>query len=139
VDDLNREIWLSKEHLNQMREHVHDSLPEEACGLVAGQERQVVCVYPVENILHSPVRFRMNPEIQIKVFMEMERKNWDILAIYHSHPEGPEHPSPTDIVESSYPQAVHLIWFRAAGQWRCRGYFITGQRYEECTVRIVPS
>jgi proteasome lid subunit RPN8/RPN11 len=135
VDNLTREIWLSIEHLEQMLQHVKSVLPHEACGLVAGQGHRSTWVYPVENILHSPVRFRMDPQKQVMVLLEMERKDWDILAIYHSHPEGPEHPSTTDIAEASYPEAAYLIWSRITGKWRCKAYRISGQDIHEVTIK----
>jgi proteasome lid subunit RPN8/RPN11 len=47
----------------------------------------------------------------------MEAQGLEMVGIYHSHPHGPDSPSPTDIAEAYYPDAVYLIWFRQDGEW----------------------
>lgn len=120
-----------------MRADVQARLPHEACGLVGGLELHALHIYPVTNALHSPVRFRMDPNEQVHVFLELERRGWDLLAIYHSHPAGPDHPSPTDLAEAAYPEAVNLIWALKGGQWGCRGFVIQGDRFTETPIWVV--
>lgn len=101
-----------------MLDHLRACLPEEACGLLGGQlgdpstGRPARCqaVVPVPNALHSPVRFRMAPEEQLKAFYWLEQQQLDLLAIFHSHPTGPSHPSRTDLAEFAYPGVLYLIW-----------------------------
>jgi proteasome lid subunit RPN8/RPN11 len=121
----------------QMRDDAEARLPQEACGLVGGVQRRAMQVYPVANALHSPVQYRMEPEEQVRIFLDLEKLGWDLLAIYHSHPAGPDHPSPTDLAEAAYPEAVYLIWFPSAGEWACRGYLITTDQYAEVPVRVI--
>ncbi len=131
-------LWLLPEHWEQMAEDVTRRVPEEACGLVAGQNGHSLAVYPVENILHSIMRFRMHPEQQVKVYFEILAKGWDLAAIYHSHPAGPPSPSPTDIAEAAYPEAVTLIWFPGQEAWGCRGYRIWETQVAEVAVCRLP-
>jgi proteasome lid subunit RPN8/RPN11 len=91
---------------------------------VAGYEGTSCAVFPVTNVLHSPVRFLMDPEEQLAVFHQVEEQDWQLLAIYHSHLQGPEQPSPTDIAEAYYPELVNLIWSNITGAWICRGFSI---------------
>ena len=84
----------------------------------------MIVVHPVTNILHSPVRYRMDPQEQLRAFQEIDEAGLELLAIYHSHPNGPEEPSPTDIAEAYYPEVVYLIWSLASGNWQCRGFKI---------------
>jgi proteasome lid subunit RPN8/RPN11 len=107
-----------------MQADVQARSPEEACGLVAGSGSQPQNVIPIANILHSPVRYRMDPQAQIDAFLALENQGQELLAIYHSHPAGPETPSPTDIAEAYYPDSLYLIWSPAAAGWRCRGFQI---------------
>ncbi len=134
-----RKIWLTETHWNQMLADVCERVPVEACGLVAGMNDHSQTVYPVENIKHSPVRFLMDPEEQLRVFQEIDDRNWDLLAIYHSHPNGPDHPSPTDLQEAAYPEAAHLIWSRRSSQWHCRGFLIAENNYQEIQLHIIPN
>jgi len=97
-----------------MRQHILERVPEEACGLVAGTGGCSRVVFEVENILQSPVRFRMEAGEQIRAFLEIEKSGMDLLAIYHSHPQGPDQPSTTDLEEFAYPGTPYLIWYPEA-------------------------
>ena len=130
------ELRISSVLLEQMVQHVMQLVPEEACGLLAGADREVLKVYPVTNILHSPVRYRMDPAEQLKVFMEIDQSGWELVGIYHSHPGGPDHPSITDLREAYYPEAVFLILSPAGETWRFRGYRIRDGMAREVVVRI---
>jgi proteasome lid subunit RPN8/RPN11 len=66
----------------------------------------------------------MEPEEQVRIFLSLEKLGWDLLAIYHSHPSGPDHPSSTDLAEAAYPESVYLIWFPQESEWACRGFLI---------------
>jgi proteasome lid subunit RPN8/RPN11 len=107
-----------------MLAHVMACLPEEACGLVGSpqsdgpagpspvngaQTIEAVIVLPVENELHSQVRFRMAPAEQLKAFYRLEEQKLELAAIYHSHPQGPVHPSATDLAEFAYPGVWMVI------------------------------
>lgn len=135
VDSLDAaSLWLPALLWEQMRADVQARLPHEACGLVGGLQRHALQIYPVVNVLHSPVRFRMEPNQQVRIFLELESRGWDLLAIYHSHPTGPDHPSPTDLAETAYPEAVSLIWYPEAGEWHCRGFLISENQFSEIPI-----
>lgn len=128
MDQLNRyhqhSIQLTREQFDIMRADVALRFPEEACGLVAGLAGRVQSVSPVTNILRSPVRYRMDPHEQLHFFKTIEENRWELTAIYHSHPNGPEKPSRTDIDECYYPDVIQLIWFKKLSDWSCKGYYI---------------
>ena len=119
-----------------MRADVRERAPEEACGLIAGRDNAAREVIPVTNALHSPVRYRMDPQEQLAAFNRIEELDLEIIAIYHSHPGGPDHPSPTDVAEAFYPEAVYLIWFRSEQDWDCRGFTISEEKVEEVPIYI---
>jgi proteasome lid subunit RPN8/RPN11 len=107
-------------------------LPEEACGILGGCGEEVRLAIPVENELHSPNQFRMQPEAQLKAFLHLEEQGLDLLAIWHSHPSGPSGLSPSDLVQAYYPEAALLVWSPAgASEWQLRGFFITQGKGEE--------
>ena len=66
----------------------------------------------------------------------MEELGFELLAIYHSHPNGPDHPSPTDLAEHAYPETAALIWYPQAGVWRCRAFWINEAVYKEINCAI---
>jgi proteasome lid subunit RPN8/RPN11 len=119
-----------------MQEEVSKRAPEEACGLIAGRDQIAWEVIPVTNALHSPVRYRMDPQEQLEAFNRIEELGLEIMAIYHSHPAGPAYPSPTDIAEAFYPETVYLIWFRSDQGWNCRGFWINEEEVEEVSIYI---
>ena len=92
--------------------------------MVAGVDQISYEVFPVTNILHSPVRYQMDPEQQLECLNQIDENQWDLQAIYHSHPPGLNEPSPIDIAEASYPGVIHLIWSQTNGEWNCQGYLI---------------
>lgn len=118
-------------HHQQMIEHLESCLPEEGCGLIAGSGDIAEAVLTVTNELHSPVRFRMNPTEQLEKLIWLEDTGLTLLAIFHSHPAGPDFPSETDLAEFSYPDTNALIYSKESGTWQARGYQISGLTYRE--------
>ena len=139
MDKVNsQELILLRLHWEQMRTWVSSATPEEACGLIAGINRTSSRIYPVENELHSPVRFRLHPQKQLDAFIDIESRGLDFLAIYHSHPKGPGFPSQTDLAEFAYPEVLSLIWYPEQGSWQCRCYEIKDLMYIEINIRKIP-
>ncbi len=129
-------LRLSRALYERMREDVSCRAPEEACGIIAGKSRQAKKVYVITNALHSPTAFRMEAQEQIDAFLEIEKEDKEILAIYHSHPTGPETPSETDIAEFAYPGVFMLIWYKHDAGWDCRNFIIDKMRVIEAGIKI---
>jgi proteasome lid subunit RPN8/RPN11 len=110
-----------------METEVSSKAPEEACGIVAGRRNHSEIVIPVTNILHSVTSFRMEPKEQLNAFLLAEERSLDILAIYHSHPDGIDKPSFTDFDELTFPGIIYLIWYKDVDRWNCRGYLMRSQ------------
>ena len=131
---LSNTLW------KQMRNHAIKGAPREVCGLIAGRMKddsyQALKIIPITNILHSPNRYRMDPEEQILAFNEIESMGVELIGIYHSHPHGPEYPSERDINESFYPECANLIWSRSESSWSCRGYFIKNRNFSEVQILL---
>jgi proteasome lid subunit RPN8/RPN11 len=66
-------------------------------------------VYPLPNTEQSPVRYLADPQAQLDAMLAIEESGLEIVGIYHSHPDAPAFPSPTDVAMAAYPNAVHLI------------------------------
>jgi len=106
-----------------MLKHVERYVPLESCGLLAGKNDRVEKVFVVRNQAQSPARFVMDPYEQLKAFDWIESNGLDLLAIFHSHPTGPETASVTDITEAAY-EVVHIIWSWDGKAWKARGFWI---------------
>jgi proteasome lid subunit RPN8/RPN11 len=137
MDSLEGKLYLRKNHWQLMLNDINQRSMEEACGLVAGVYQTSCAVYPVTNVLHSPVRYRMDPEQQLKYFNQIDENHWQLLAIYHSHLQGPRGPSQLDIAEAAYPGVIYLIWSPTNGEWECQGYLIEEGRVVQVSVNLV--
>jgi proteasome lid subunit RPN8/RPN11 len=121
-------LLIDQNHWDQMLAHIESLPDEEACGLIGGYITSTGAkseiVVPITNVLHCTNFFKMDPQEQIDAFMFFEESGFDLLAIYHSHPNGLSVPSPTDIKEAFYPDAIYLIWSKQGSNWDCQGYTI---------------
>lgn len=133
---MKRTLTISQTHWQEMLEHVHQCVPLEACGLLAGKDDRVEKVMPVRNQAQSPVRFVMDPYEQLQAFEWIESRGLELLGIFHSHPAGPEMVSTTDIAEAAY-DVVHIIWSRPQGHWQARGFWIEDGAVTNVSLQIV--
>ena len=121
--------------MTAMRRHVRRRAPLEACGLLAGRNGRVELVVGVRNTARSPVRYLMDPRQQWNAFEKFEQLGLELLGIYHSHPNGPSRPSPTDIKQAMY-EAVQVIWSRQEGEpWQADGFWIAAGKVSKVTLQ----
>lgn len=132
-------LKLQTSHWEQMLAHVRRESPLEACGLLAGANGISQQCFEIENELRSPIRYRMAPKQQLQAFLAIERKGWDLLAIYHSHPGGPAGPSATDLAEAHYPEAQQLIWSYSGDEWTCRAFCFEEGAVQEVKLELLPA
>ena len=92
-----------------MLQQLQGAYPLEACGIMAGRAHRVHRLYPVSNIRMSPTAYEMDPAEQLAAMIDLEQRGWELLAIYHSHPHGPQVPSSADVAQAYYPEAAYVI------------------------------
>ena len=137
MNPLSSGIILSPHHWELMLDDVNSRLSEEACGFVLGEGNHARMVVPVQNALHDPYRFRMDPQEELEAFLLAEKERWEVIAIYHSHPLGIDQPSATDFAELTFPGITYLIWYQSSNQWQCRAFMMeTGNRAIEVSLAI---
>ncbi|MGN0549697.1 MAG: M67 family metallopeptidase [Acutalibacteraceae bacterium] len=78
-----------------------ETLPEEACGLIAGvidgnSDKTVEKIYFLTNTDHSSEHFSLDPKEQLEALKDMRKNNLKPLGNWHSHPESPSRPSEED-------------------------------------------
>lgn len=134
------EIHLPAALYEEMIRHVAAHFPEEACGLLAGlfdgPTARVTQLLPIENMLHSPVAYEMEPLEQIRAMIAIESEGLELVSIFHSHPAGPARPSPSDVAQAYYPDAAYVIISLADRQRPlARAFLIRGEGVEE--IRLV--
>ncbi len=102
-------LTISRRDHDAMLQQLEAAYPLEACGLMAGKDSRVLRLYPITNLLASPYAYEMDPAEQVTAMLDIEDRGWEMLAIYHSHPHGPERPSHSDIAQAYYPESLYVI------------------------------
>jgi len=94
--------------LDRVIEHARTQHPQEACGLLVGHGSADRFI-PMTNALASSTEYEIDPAQLIATLRDLRSSGEDLVAIYHSHPHGPAHPSKSDIERAYYPEAAYLI------------------------------
>lgn len=88
----------------------------EVCGLIGGRWKPFdraafgELVISIPNIAAQPeVTFLMEPRTQVQAMTRFAKAGLDTIGIFHSHPQGMDRPSQTDIQECAYPDVIFLI------------------------------
>ena len=93
-------IKLSKDDYEKILKHAEKELPNEACGLIAGEkvgnDKIIKKVYLLTNIDHSNEHFSLDPKEQLTAVKDMRANRIVPLGNWHSHPESPSRPSDED-------------------------------------------
>ncbi|MGH9449056.1 MAG: M67 family metallopeptidase [Terriglobia bacterium] len=121
--------------LAAMREQARLRLPEECCGLLAGAAEVVTELIPASNALASSRAYFIDPIELIGAFRALRERGLRHLGIYHSHPTGPNFPSPRDVEMAYYPACAYFILSPvAAFDLQIRAFTICNGRVEELKV-----
>jgi proteasome lid subunit RPN8/RPN11 len=95
--------------LEKIIAHAREGCPEEICGIIAGKEGVGDVLYRGRNVSPTPrVAYELDEATLVRQ-IEFEEQGLTLAALYHSHPAGPETPSPTDVKRAFYPDSVYLI------------------------------
>lgn len=125
--------------------HLQDALPNEGCGLIAGETsadgvHMAQRFFAGENIDRSPTRFTMDGAQVIAAFKEIRAMGLDLGAIVHSHPTSVAEPSPTDLREAFYTDALAVIVSFQEGLPDTRAWTWCPEKpdepFQECTIEI---
>ena len=95
--------------LESIVEHARKSAPVEGCGLIAGRNGVGTRFIPTANALESNFAYEIPPAELVGALRAMRECGDSLVAIYHSHPDGPAYPSASDIGKAFYPEAAHVI------------------------------
>ena len=139
---------ISGELLGEIVEHALEDPGNEVCGVVAVEavdsaaeqaadgdvRRRAVRVLRATNIHASPLKFEIDPQELLRLYLGIEADGNELGAIYHSHVRSPPYPSQTDInFAASWPGVEWVIVGLAEEEPEIRSYLI-----EDGEVREVP-
>ena len=101
-------LYLSQSIVKDVLGHARAALPGECVGLLFGQEDEVKRHVSLTNVADVSTRYFAEPTELFAALQEADAKGDDLLAIYHSHPNGRQTLSKTDTKEVRY-DAAHLV------------------------------
>jgi proteasome lid subunit RPN8/RPN11 len=118
-----------------MLAHAEFCAPMECCGLLAGPTPAMVSfVYPLTNADLSPVAYTIEPYEHYRAWKHAEAHGWNLIGAFHSHPNGPPIPSPTDLRLAVEPDWTYLI----VSGGEIRGFSLTASSADEVRLVIRP-
>ncbi|MHC4635910.1 MAG: M67 family metallopeptidase [Planctomycetota bacterium] len=120
----------------QMLQQAKTEAPIEACGILAGKDGEVERLYNMANTDLSSEHFMMAPEEQFKVVKDIRATGFEMLAIYHSHPETPARPSAEDIRLALTPGVIYVIVSLQNPEPAIKGFLIEDSNVTEVPVKI---
>jgi proteasome lid subunit RPN8/RPN11 len=130
---------LKQSFYNQLIDHLQDEYPLEGCGILAGKAGEIIHLYPIANKLNSLTAYEMDPQQQLAAMLEIEDNDWEMTAVYHSHPQGPQTPSATDIAQAYYPDVIQIIVsLQERTRPIMRGFLIDNGRVAEIDIVVQP-
>ncbi len=107
-------VEIKKKDFDAILAHALENRPEEACGLIAGVDREdgvreIRKVYLLENVDHTNEHFTISPKDQLKTIKDIRANGLTPLGNWHSHPESPSRPSEEDKRLANDSKASYLI------------------------------
>ena len=107
-------IVIRQEDLDKLIAHALKERPDEACGLIAGEDREdgvrkIRKVYLLTNTDHTNEHFSIDPKEQLQAIKDMRASGLKPLGNWHSHPESPSRPSEEDKKLANDSKASYLI------------------------------
>src|SRR4029453_7125239 len=100
---------IRREMIDYLDYHARKDAPNECCGMIGGVDSRATTIYRAQNAEASPLRYSLDPQDQFRIMSEIEQRNEELVAIYHSHTASPAYPSQTDVNLAFYPDSVYVI------------------------------
>jgi proteasome lid subunit RPN8/RPN11 len=115
---------IRQEHLDQISAHGKRGYPFEVCGVLLGQYgARVVRVAEMENRETElpKIRYQIAPEDLHRLIQQAAKEGLDVVGYYHTHPDHPPRPSPTDLARAVATGGVsdgtfHIVMSVEAGE-----------------------
>jgi proteasome lid subunit RPN8/RPN11 len=104
-------LRLAESSYLRMVGHALDSLPLEACGLLAGTPAAAKAerCYPCRNQAASAKLYTVEPLDYLRADRDAEARGLEIIGVFHSHTHTEAYPSPTDVDQAPDPTWHYVI------------------------------
>lgn len=116
-------VSLGQEHRSLIRGHAETGYPREVCGFLLGTMDAAARLFSVREVRpavnrrgnRGSRRYRIDPEEYRTAERQAAERGWEVVGIYHSHPDAPARPSVYDR-EHAWPNSAYLIVSVEAGE-----------------------
>lgn len=129
-------MLIPKHIFDEMLAHCRKVCPNEACGILAGSGNEVLKIYAMTNIEHSPVSYALDSKEHFRVAKDMRENNLSMIAIFHSHPSSAAYPSQRDVSLAFYEDAAYIIVGLAEKETVVKAFRIREGNIAEIEVKI---
>ena len=135
------EVTIPAELLQAVIDGAREGLPNEACGLLvgpayAGDGGSPTRYVALRNAAESPYRYMIDPQEQLKVWIDLEDADEVPWAIVHSHVASLAVPSATDIGLAFFPDSLYVICSLAGEVPTVRAWSIREQVVTEVMLAV---
>jgi proteasome lid subunit RPN8/RPN11 len=133
VLSLTEDVW------HEVVGHAYGGLPDEACGLLAGEPGSdtATVFYPCRNAAASSRVYTVDPRDHLRADRDAEGRGLEIIGVVHSHTHTEAYPSPTDVAQAPVPSWHYVIVSLKRESAVLRSYRIVAGEITEEPVRLV--
>jgi [CysO sulfur-carrier protein]-S-L-cysteine hydrolase len=130
-------VRITNQVLTHMMYHVLQEPHWECCGLLAGEEGVITRYFEATNELASATEYSIAPKQLFGIVREIRANGFELMGIYHSHPNGDNKPSPRDIDQAYYPEVAYFILAAKDVPKPIRAFLIRDGNAAELDIQIV--
>ncbi len=95
----------------EMVAHIVTGYPNEACGLLASKDGQVVKNYPAVNAAeHADDFSEIGAQDLLRIYQDIDEYDGEMYSYYHSHPTSEAYPSRRDIEWARRNKLYYIIF-----------------------------
>jgi proteasome lid subunit RPN8/RPN11 len=134
---LQQTILISKKHIDILSDHAKQTSPNESCAILLGkfenESFKVKDIFLTRNMENSPVNFTISNDELIRGYQEAEKRELDVVGIFHSHPDSEAYPSLTDQKFMEINPVPWIIFSNNTGQFKA---YIFERKVESIEISI---
>jgi [CysO sulfur-carrier protein]-S-L-cysteine hydrolase len=127
--------------LQKIVDAAREDMPNETVGLLVADRYAADGGVPtryvrMRNAAASPYRYLLDPDEQLRVFLEIDDADAVVWGIVHSHVASPAVPSATDVGLAFYPDSLYLVCSLAGEVPEVRGWTIRDGEVSEVPLAV---
>lgn len=107
------EIRIPATEVEKIRKHGEESYPEECCGVLIGRTQGGLQILEARRMRNTSLdsrrtRYNIDPIDLLNLEDELDELGFEMIGIYHSHPDHPARPSTFDL-DHAWPKLTYMV------------------------------